>query len=154
MEIDTMDLLFPDKNDELYKRRQDRYFAELHTRLTGGLHPLMVGLLILAFLGNPNSHRQGQFIVITTACLVIIILRGMTIFGEGALRSNVYMTYLVWGVPLLSIAVAIFLLATDRNAFSTELLAKTEALVYRISLRLQPLKALLFGKSVSMGASS
>ena len=68
MEVSTYDLLFPSPEDPLYKLRPGRFRAELHTRLTGGLHPLMVGLIILAFLGNPTSHRQGQGLIITTAC--------------------------------------------------------------------------------------
>ena len=55
-EVPTTELLFPNPDDPLYKTWPGRFRAELHTRLTGGLYPLMVGLLILAFLGNPNYH--------------------------------------------------------------------------------------------------
>lgn len=154
MEIDTMDLIFPDRESALYKRDQGRFLAELHTRLTGGFYPFMVGLVLLTFVGNPNSNRQGQFIVVTTACIVVFILRGLSIYGEGALRNTPMMVYLVWSVPLLSIAVSTFLLATDRSAFPPELLNKVETQLNRISQRLQPVRTMLFGKSVRLGATS
>ena len=145
MEIPTMGLLFPDKNEPFYKYAPGRYRAELHTRLTGGLYPLMVGLLLLAYLGNPSSHRQGQTLVIFTACGVIVGLRGITLVAEGAMRSDASMVFVVWGVPLITMAVAIFLLMTDRSAFPPDLLSKTEAHLYRINQKLLPLRKKLFG---------
>lgn len=146
MEISTLGLIFPNKDDALYKYAPGRYRAELHTRLTGGLYPLMVGLLLLAYLGNPNSHRQGQGIVITTACSVIIGLRGLTIVGEGALRKDPNMLFVVWGVPLLAISIAVFLLATDRSAFPPDLLSKVENLLHRSWQKLAPLRNRLSGQ--------
>ena len=145
MEVPTMELLNPSKDSQLYKIAPGRYRAELHTRLTGGLYPLMVGLLLLAYLGNPSSHRQGQGVVITAACMVILCIRGATIVGEGALRKDPGMVFVVWGLPLLAIAVATFLLATDRSAFPPDLLSKTETVLGQIAKKLEPIRSRILG---------
>ncbi|MEE9376222.1 MAG: LPS export ABC transporter permease LptF [Rhizobiaceae bacterium] len=145
MEIPTYDLFFPDPKDPFYKHSPGSFHSELHTRLTGGLHPLMVGLMILAYLGNPSSHRQGQGIVITTATLLIISLRGITIVAEGAVRSNPNMILVMWGIPILAILISLFLLLTDRSAFPPELLAKTEVFFLKLSEKFEPLRSKLRG---------
>ena len=148
MEVSTIDLFFPDPNDPLYKQKPGRFRAELHTRLTGGLHPLMVGLIILAYLGNPSSHRQGQGLIVTTACLLIVATRGVTIVAEGALRNDPSMIFMVWGIPLFLILVTSFLLATDRSAFPPNLLSKTEQFIHRLLIKLEPLRAKLRGYKI------
>ncbi|MEE9314378.1 MAG: LPS export ABC transporter permease LptF [Rhizobiaceae bacterium] len=145
MEVSTYNLIFPDSNDPLFKHKPGRFRAELHTRLTGGLHPLMVGLLLLAYLGNPSSHRQGQSVVITTVTMLIILLRGITIVAEGSLRDDPNMIAVVWGIPLITIAIALFLLLTDRSGFPPELLAKVETVLHNLMTKLEPLRAKLRG---------
>lgn len=149
MELNTLDLLFPDKEDPFYKSYPGRFQAELHTRLTGGLYPILVVLSLLTFIGNPSSHRQGQVIVIIVACASIVGLRGLTIFGEGALRTNSSMLYLVWGLPLAYIATSIFLLATDRSALPAEWLAKIETGLFRLSDALEPVRMRIFGQRLT-----
>ena len=148
MEVSTFDLFFPNANDPLYKEKPGRFRAELHTRLTGGLHPLMVGLIILAYLGNPSSHRQGQGLIVVTACLLIVATRGVTIVAEGALRKDPSMIFVVWGIPIFLILAASFLLATDRSAFPPNLLTKTEQFIHRLLIRLEPLRAKLRGYKI------
>ncbi len=148
MEVSTLDLIYPSPNDALYKTKPGRFRAELHTRLTGGLHPLMVGLIILAYLGNPSSHRQGQGLIVATACLLIVAVRGITIVAEGALRTDPNMLFVVWGIPIALIALSIFLLATDRSAFPPNLLSKTEQFIHRLLIRLEPLRAKLRGYKI------
>lgn len=145
MEVPTLELLNPSPDSRLYQIAPGRYRAELHTRLTGGLYPLMVGLLILAYLGNPSSHRQGQGVVTTAACTVILCIRGATIVAEGGLRKDPNMIFVVWGLPLTAIVVAVFLLATDRSAFPPDLLSKTETVLGQIGKKLEPLRERLFG---------
>lgn len=154
MEISTAELLNPDPEDPMYQLRPGRFRAELHTRLTGGLYPLMVGLLILAYIGTPNSHRQSQTLVITAACLLILVLRGTTIVAEGALRTNENALFVVWLVPLLTMAVASYLLATDRSAFPPELVTKTEALIARLATFIEPVVARVRGYRANRSGDS
>lgn len=149
MELNTLELLSPDKEDPFYKDYPGRFRAELHTRLTGGLYPILVVLSLLTFIGNPSSHRQGQVIVIIVACASIVGLRGLTIFGEGALRTNGAMLYLVWGLPLAYIATSVFLLKTDRSALPPEWLAKIESGVSKAADALEPVRLRLFGQRLA-----
>ena len=149
MELSTTELFFPDKNSPFYKARPGHYRAELHTRLTGGLYPIMVVLMLLTFIGNPNSHRQGQVIVTIAACGAIVGLRGLTVWGEGILRTNPSMVYLVWGVPLAQIAYSSYLLASDSNAIHAGLLSRVENQINKIGQYLEPFRARLFGERLS-----
>ncbi|MEP1205928.1 MAG: LPS export ABC transporter permease LptF [Rhizobiaceae bacterium] len=146
LELSTYDLFFPDKNASYYKARPGYYRAELHTRLTGGLYPIMVALVLLTFIGNPNSHRQGQILITIAACTAIVSLRGLTVWGEGALRTNPSIVYLVWGVPLAQIAYSSYLLATDGNAIPASLMARVEQHLHTIGQRLEPLRLRLLGE--------
>jgi lipopolysaccharide export system permease protein len=154
MEIDTLDLFYPDKNDNYFKHYPGRYRAELHARLTGALYPLVVGLTILSFLGNPISHRQGQSVIIIVACCTILFLRGMTVFGESALRTNENMLYLVWGLPMFNIICGWVLLATDRSAIPPEMLSRADSLLHRIALLLEPMRARILGDRLGREAAT
>ncbi|NKB51295.1 MAG: LptF/LptG family permease [Rhizobiaceae bacterium] len=150
MELSTYELFFPDKNDALYKSRPGYFRAELHTRLTGGLYPIMVALMLLTFIGNPTSHRQGQVIVTAAACIAIVSVRGLTVWGEGVLRTNPSITYLIWGVPMAQIAYSSILLATDNNAMPAGLLARLEIFLNRVGLLLEPLRQRFLGERLAV----
>lgn len=150
MELSTRELLFPDKQAAYYKARPGAYRAELHTRLTGGLYPIMVALMLLTFIGNPSSHRQGQVIVTIAACSAIVGVRGLTVWGEGILRTNPSIIYLVWGVPLTQIVYSSYLLATDKNAIPAGLLTGVENRLHSIGQYLEPLRLRLFGERLTV----
>ncbi|MEL7228440.1 MAG: LptF/LptG family permease [Pseudomonadota bacterium] len=144
-EVSTYHLLFPDPKDPLYKAHPQRFTSELHIRLTGGLYPLMVGLVVLAFLGMPHSHRQGQTLLVTLACLDIVALRGLAIMAEGAIRGNPIWIYATWFIPLSAIAFASWLIWRDKAALSPELLAKIDNQLTGLAQRTAPLRARLAG---------
>ncbi len=153
-EIPTAQLFFPDKNESLYKHAPNRYVAELHSRLTGGLYPIMIGLLLVAYVGFPNSHRQGQGLIIATACGVILGLRALTIHAEGAIRSNTDMVAVVWLVPILAILFSLFVLATDRTAYSARILARFEETVSKSATALRQLINLPKSRQIEGGSLS
>lgn len=144
-EVPTMNLIFPDPKDPLYKAFPERYTAELHTRLTGGLYPLMVGFIVLAFLGMPHSHRQGQAVLVTLACLDIVGLRALTIIAEGAIRGNPAWIWVTWLVPLAAMAFAVWLIWRDKAAVSPELLATIDNRVTQFVQWSAPWRAVLSG---------
>ena len=153
-EISTYELFYPDANNQYYKDRPGHFYAELHTRLTGGLYPILVALVLLTFIGNPNSHRQGQTIVIIAACATIVGERGLTVWGEGILRTNPNMIYLVWGVPLLQIAYSSVLLMTDHSAIPQGALTWVENIMHRVGKFLEPLRQRLLGERALVGGAS
>ena len=150
MELSTYQLFFPDKNDSYYQQRPGSYRSEFHLRLTGGLYPLLVAMVLLAYIGNPSSHRQGQTIVIVMACATIIGLRGLTVWGEGLLRSNAYMVYLVWGLPLIQMVYFGGILTTDHNAVPQSVLTWFDKVSYQINQFIEPLRQRLFGDKLAV----
>jgi lipopolysaccharide export system permease protein len=146
MELSTYELFVPDKNDPYYQNRPGNFRSEFHTRLTGGLYPILVALVLLTFIGNPSSHRQGQTIVIISACFTIIGERGLTVWAEGILRTNADMIYVVWGIPLLQIAYSSGLLMTDYSAIPQSALTWYDNQIHRLSLAVEPLRQRLFGQ--------
>lgn len=150
MELDTYELFFPDKDDPLFKSRPGQFRAELHTRLTGWLYPIVVALMLLTFIGNPNSHRQSQTLIITAACMSIIAVRGFTVFAEGQLRTSAAMVYVVWLVPLLQIAFSSYLLATDRDAVPAGTLEKVDTALHRLGQYIEPYRQKLLGVRLNL----
>lgn len=150
MELDTYELFFPDKDDPLFKSRPGQFRAELHTRLTGWLYPIVVALMLLTFIGNPNSHRQSQTLIITAACMSIIAVRGFTVFAEGQLRTSAAMVYVVWLVPLLQIAFSSYLLATDRDAVPAGTLEKVDTALHRLGQHIEPYRQKLLGVRLNL----
>ncbi len=133
MEVPTSHLLSPSSDDAFYKKFPGRYWAELHVRLTGGLYPVMVVLIVLAFMGNPSSHRQSHMLVVIATSCIIIVLRGAAIGLEGAARSNANLIFAMWGIPVVGIAAASFVLATDRTALPPSLLKAMAGFVAKVA---------------------
>ncbi len=121
LELPTSQLISPDPELELYKRAPGRLRAELHTRLTSGIYPMMVVMMVLAFLRNPGSHRQGNLLAVIAVSLITVGLRTATIVGESGLRSNPAMLFLVWGVPISAILAAAYIVIADIDLVSARI---------------------------------
>jgi len=132
LEVPTWNLMFPGADVTLYKQRPGRYRAELHTRLTGGLYAIVVGLVLLSFVGNPISNRQGQFLAFFLACGGVVLFRAISIVLEGSLRTNPILVWPIWAIPLSLIALNVYFLATDREAMPERLSLKLDALFNRL----------------------
>ncbi|MEL6967461.1 MAG: LptF/LptG family permease [Pseudomonadota bacterium] len=124
LEVPTWNLVFPGEDDVLYKKKPGRYRAELHTRLTGGLYALVVGIVLLAYVGNPISHRQGQFLAFFVACGGVIMWRAISVVLEGGLRTQAFLVWPLWAIPIGLLAIHAYCLATDRNALSERMMAR------------------------------
>jgi lipopolysaccharide export system permease protein len=116
MELSTAELLSPSPDSVLYQSAPGRYRAELHTRLTGWLHALAVGFLVLVYLGDPISNRQGQNFVIFACCTVAIGTKALGVVAEGAARESIAAIGAMWALPLTAIGLSILLLIADRKA--------------------------------------
>ncbi|MGI9357461.1 MAG: LPS export ABC transporter permease LptF [Rhizobiaceae bacterium] len=141
-EIPTSQLFWPDQTADYWKNFPERYRAELHKRLSTGLYAIMVGLVVLVFVGNPNSSRQGQGLAIASAAGLVVVLRAASIVAESATRSSPAAALLVWGIPLLTIAAATAFLMTDRSALPKQVQAK----IVTVFDRLMRSAIALFGK--------
>ncbi len=133
VELSTAALISPDTTSPLYKRTPGRFRSELHTRFISGLYPIMVCMIVLAFLGAPSSHRQGHLVIVTAASTTIIVLRGISIVLENGMASNPNLIYIAWAIPIVAILSAILLIFNDKNIISQSMHTKIEA-VFRTSL--------------------
>ncbi|MDD9910990.1 MAG: LPS export ABC transporter permease LptF [Ahrensia sp.] len=137
-EIPTRQLFAPDPNEKLYQAFPERYRAEFHKRFAVGLYPIVVGLVVLAFVGNPNTSRQGQGLAVAGTVGLIVALRAGAIVAEGGLRSSISAAFLVWGIPIVAILAASMFLATDRSPLPRQMQARMVAHADRIWLRIRP----------------
>jgi lipopolysaccharide export system permease protein len=116
VERSTLQLLFPDENDELYKMIPGRFRAELHQRLTS---PLMVfAALAIAFaaLGAPRTTRQGRGVAIAVANAAIGISRIASFFGFTLVARHAWAVPLYYGIPLITIAGAVLAFLANNGA--------------------------------------
>ncbi|MDA8870568.1 LptF/LptG family permease [Rhizobiaceae bacterium] len=116
LEVPTLELMYPNAESSLYRHRPARFTAELNARLTGWLHALAVGMIVLAYLGDPLSHRQGQTLVVILCCTVAIGLRAIGVVAEGAARSSFAAIVIMWAMPISAIVVSAILIAFDLKA--------------------------------------
>ncbi len=114
-EVSTYHLFYPNTEELLFKNKPGDYRAALHTRLTGGLYCLMIMFLVLAFAASPRTTRNGGSWALAYAATTAIVLRAIAISAEGSLRIEANMVYLVWGIPVLTISLCLYLLATGRQ---------------------------------------
>ncbi len=116
MEVPTAQLFRPDPTNPLFRHAPERYRAELHIRMSGWLYPIAIAFVVLVFLGDPVSHRQGQQLVITVCCVNAIGMKALAVVAEGAARDTDIAIAALWLLPLSAIAISVTLLATDRKA--------------------------------------
>ncbi len=127
VELSTAALINPDQKSAMYKKNPGRFRSELHNRLISGLYPIMVCMIVLAYLGAPSSHRQGHLIIVAAASATVVILRGITIVIENGMAANSNLIYVAWAIPLAAILGCFLLIFNDKNLISQSLQARIEA---------------------------
>lgn len=108
-------ILNPDPSDPIQQANPFRYPAEFHNRVTVPFYVLVLALVPAAFLGSPRSARQGRVALTTGTAVFSALLLGCNLYFGGALENNAFLLPLVYAVPILGIAVPIFVLATGRR---------------------------------------
>ncbi|WP_243367928.1 LPS export ABC transporter permease LptF [Microvirga solisilvae] len=99
-ERSTMQLLFPDKDEYLYKAQTGRFRAELHDRLSAWLYPLAMMMIAFAALGEARTTRQGRSLAIATAIAGVVLLRVLGFAASSAVARSPAAILLIYGVPL------------------------------------------------------
>src|SRR5665213_797164 len=93
-------LLFPDRNDKLYREQPGQFRAELFDRLMAPFYPLAFLVIAFAYLGTPRTTRQSRTLSLAAAVSGVALLR-LTGFV-----STVFGTNFAWMVWLQVIALA------------------------------------------------
>ncbi|MEM9279943.1 MAG: LptF/LptG family permease, partial [Pseudomonadota bacterium] len=76
-ERNTLELLYPDPNDPVFKSNPGRYRSQIHERFSEMLWPFAYVFMILAFSGQARSSRQSFAASITAACISVVVARGL-----------------------------------------------------------------------------
>ena len=107
-------LMNPDPNDPIYKATPQRFPAELHTRWSDWLYPLVFALIGLAVAGDSRSFREARIHPVLTTLTIAIVVRWAGFFMTDRITNSLSLWPLVYAIPLGACAVAVFFLATNR----------------------------------------
>ncbi|WP_445503938.1 LPS export ABC transporter permease LptF [Microvirga sp. G4-2] len=109
-ERSTMQLLFPDKNEYLYKAQTGRFRAELHDRFSAWLYPLAMMAIAFAALGEARTTRQGRGVAIATAIAAVVVLRVLGFAASSAVARTPMAILAIYGVPFGGMAICLLLI--------------------------------------------
>lgn len=107
-------LMNPDPNDPIFKDAPQGFRAELHRRFTEWTYPLVFALIGLAVAGDSRSFREARLHPLLTTMTIALIVRWAGFFVSDKVWNEPAWTPLVYGVPIVASAVAIFFIATNR----------------------------------------
>ena len=111
----TQYLLNPDPNDKIFQRRPGAYKAELDQRFSEWSYSLVFALIALAVAGDARSHREARIHPLITAIAIALFVRWLGFFAAGKADKVPQYAYMVYGVPIVASAVAIWFIVTSRS---------------------------------------
>ena len=120
-------LLNPDPSDPIYQDNPFRYLAEFHSRMTIPLYVIVLALLPLAMLGQVQTARRGRGGMTAIAAIVGATALGAGLYLAGPLEANSGLLVVVYGIPLVGIAVPILLILSGRRIPSFSIVASLRA---------------------------
>lgn len=109
-ERSTMELLFPDKEENYYKMQEGRFRAELHERFAAPLYAIAFTLIAFAALGEPRTTRQGRGSAMAAALIAVVLVRIAGFAASSALVRTPAAVVGVYGAPILGSLGALFLI--------------------------------------------
>lgn len=104
----------PDPNDPFFKEAPQEFNTVFHQRLTEWLYPLVFALIALAVAGDARSHREARVHPMITALVIALLVRWMSFFVGGKAETDASYVPLLYVIPLVSSAISIWYLATNR----------------------------------------
>jgi lipopolysaccharide export system permease protein len=111
----TQYLLNPDPNDKTFQQKPGSYKAELDQRFSEWSYSLVFALIALAVAGDARSHREARIHPLITAITIALFVRWLGFFAAGKADKIPQFAYMVYGVPIVSSAVAIWFIVSNRT---------------------------------------
>ncbi|WP_350333826.1 LPS export ABC transporter permease LptF [Coralliovum pocilloporae] len=108
-------LLSPDPDDAYFQRYPERYVIELHDRLSGPWYNLAFVMVALAFLGSPQSIRQGRMTAIVMVIAGVVAVRLGGFLGAGLAKTTTYGFLGMYLSPALGVFLPVFLITGGRK---------------------------------------
>ncbi|MER8415883.1 LPS export ABC transporter permease LptF [Mesorhizobium sp. M1428] len=111
----TQYLLNPSPNDKMYQQKPNRYLAELNQRFSEWSYSLVFALIALAVAGDARSHREARVHPLITAIAIALFVRWLGFFAAGKADKVPQYAYMVYGVPIMASAIAIWFIVSNRT---------------------------------------
>jgi len=111
----TQYLLNPNVNDKLYQQNPQEYRAEIDQRFSEWLYSMVFALIALAVAGDARSHREARVNPLITAITISLFVRWLGFFAASKADEVPQYAYMVYGVPIVASAVAIWFIVSNRT---------------------------------------
>jgi lipopolysaccharide export system permease protein len=146
----TQYLLNPDPGDKIYQQSPNKYRAELDQRFSEWSYSLIFALIALAVAGDARSHREARVHPLISTIAIALFVRWLGFFAAGKADNIASFGYMVYGVPFVAGAIALWFIRTNRSMelplswtdWLTDLLGRVRegltALTYRLTGRVAP----------------
>jgi lipopolysaccharide export system permease protein len=111
----TQYLLNPSANDKNYQQTPYQYLAELNQRFSEWTYSMVFALIALAVAGDARSHREARVNPLITAISISLFVRWLGFFAASKADEIPQYAYMVYGVPIVASAVAIWFIVSNRT---------------------------------------
>lgn len=123
-------LLNPDPNDPAVQTRPLSYKAELHSRFTEWLYPMVFAFVALVLAGDSRSHREARVSASFSAItLSLVIYWAGYYFTEGASKEESYIKF-TYIIPISVMLLCSYLLISGRRLGLPDNIAKPLNMVF------------------------
>lgn len=111
----TQYLLNPSANDKYYQQSPYEYRAEVNQRFSEWTYSMVFALIALAVAGDARSHREARVNPLITAITISLFVRWLGFFAASKADEIPQYAYMVYGVPIVASAVAIWFIVSNRT---------------------------------------
>ncbi|MER8465087.1 LPS export ABC transporter permease LptF [Mesorhizobium sp. M1396] len=111
----TQYLLNPSANDKSYQQNPYEYLAEVNQRFSEWTYSMVFALIALAVAGDARSHREARVNPLITAIGISLFVRWLGFFAASKADDIPQYAYMVYGVPIVASAVAIWFIVSNRT---------------------------------------
>jgi len=103
------------RNDKNYQQNPQEYRAEIDQRFSEWLYSMVFALIALAVAGDARSHREARVNPLITAITISLFVRWLGFFAASKADEVPQYTYMVYGVPIVASAVAVWFIVSNRT---------------------------------------
>jgi lipopolysaccharide export system permease protein len=97
----TSELLLWDPNDPVVKSSSPgRLSSELHERFSSALYPLAFVLIVMAFMGNPQTTRRNRLESVIAAFSVATLCRMLGIGASNTVAARPGIAFVLYAIPV------------------------------------------------------
>lgn len=106
----TQELFNFDPDDPVYKKRPDEFVIEIHERFSEMLWPFANVLILLAFIGQARSSRQGTSNATIVATTLLLSTRAVGFGFQNASKDDLSLLVWLYVLPIILILFACWFL--------------------------------------------